>query len=326
MAVQRLIQVDEQGPLHTTRTLLDQMWREARLDGMFIPAWSEKQFPPTATYLETKNDLRKADPFAPVMISNAAPQGVELLARYPHKHIGIVLRPCELRSFKILVKRQALDLTQTLIISSDCLAVFPAEDFDWRLGRADDFDRLSRDALQFAAQGGILPSRYQRGCQLCEQPYPEDVDVHIEVLGLETNRHLLIGFRDETISRQLGFNDDATEEVPDEILKRRARVLEKLANWRGRSLAYAQSHLDESQASIEGLAQHLRSCTSCLQRLEAKCPLFDPEWLGTRSLRKLKTDVEWIINCGGCGMCAYQCPQGYPLFTVLAHLNHSISQ
>lgn len=326
MSARRLIQVDELGPLHATRLLLKDIWTHSNLKGMFITAWSQDRFPPEPTFIVQSEDLQYADPYSPVMISNAAPAAVEFFKLHTGQRLAIALRPCELRVFRTLLERHGLTLSNTLLISSDCLAVFPAEDFDWRLGRVNDIERLTRDALQFASQGGILPSRYQRSCQFCERPYPEDVDIHIEVLGVMTSKHLVIAYRESALGTWLDPEFAGLESPSTEILVRRAEVLQKLANWRGRSLAYSQSHLDEDLASVEGLANHLRSCSACRSRLEVHCPLFQPEWLQTRSLRTLKTELDWITNCGGCGMCEHACPESYPLFTVLTHLKHTLMQ
>lgn len=323
MSMRRLIQVDELGPLHATRKLLQSIWAHSKLEGMFITTWSQDRFPPEPGLIEQSEALQYADPYSPIMMANAAPAALECFQLHPGQRLAIVLRPCELRVFRTLLKRHRLTLSNALLISSDCLAVFPAEDYDWRIGRASDIERLTRDALQFAAQGGILPSRYQRGCQLCERPYPEDVDIHFEVLGVTTSEHLIIAFRESSMAAWLDSEYTKVGIPPSEILTRRTEVLQKLANWRGRSFAYSQSHLDEDMASLEGLVNHLRSCQACRTRLEAHCPLFQSEWLQTRSLRALKTEIDWITNCGGCGMCEHTCPESYPLFTVLAHLKHS---
>jgi formate dehydrogenase subunit beta len=266
--------------------------------------------------------LSKADPFAPVMLTNGTADAVNLIRENPKLRLALVLRPCEVRSFRELFKRIESPSTDNVIISSDCLAVFPANDFDWRLGDKQDLERLTHDALQFAAQGGILPSRYQRSCQFCEVPYPEKVNLHIELFGLDTGQYLVLRLPDETTTDQFGFASPASQDVPLDITERRERVLEKITTWRGRSLSYARSHLDEAQASPEGLLQHLRACIACSQKLLEYCPLIDPSTFDQESIASPETIEAWISSCGGCGMCEHECPDGYPLFIIIAHLRN----
>jgi ferredoxin len=287
---------------------------------MFIPSWSEEQRLPKATLLQKRSALSKADPFAPVMLANGAADAVNLIQDDPQERNAFVLRPCEVRSLHELVKRIGLRSPDLVIISSDCLAVFPVPDFDWRLGEIQDLEGLTRDALQFAAQGGILPSRYQRSCQFCEVPYPERVSLHIELFGLDTSQFLVLRIPDEATTELLGFVSPATQDVPRDVTERRERVLDKITTWRGRSLAYARSHLDETQASPEGLLQHLRTCKACSQRTQDHCPIFDPSFLDVENVKSTESIVNWIKSCGGCGMCEHECPEGYPLFIIFTHL------
>jgi ferredoxin len=322
VSVRRLISVDESGPLDATRGLLDQVWTRLDLQGMFIPSWSEELSPPRATFLQKRSALGQADPFAPVMLANGAADAVNLIQEDPQLRIAFVLRPCEVRSFHEILKRIGLRSPDFVIISSDCLAVFPVNDFDWRLSEKQDLERLTLDALQFAAQGGILPSRYQRSCQFCEVPYPEKVSLHIELFGLDTSQYLVLRMPDEATTEQLGFAYPTTQDVPLDITERRERVLEKITTWRGRSLSYARSHLDEAKASPEGLLQHLRTCSSCSQRLIEHCPLFDPASFDADIIASPETIETWISSCGGCGMCEHECPDDYPLFIIVAHLSN----
>lgn len=325
MDIHRSISVRERNPLETTRILLRQVWERAELEGLFAPIWQTEQQIPQPILLTDPSSIHQVDPFAPVMLTNTAGVAAAIISENPGKRYVFLFRPCELRSLKALATWQDLDLSHTLIFSIDCLAVFPMEDFLGRIGETEDGEQISLDLIQFASQGGILPSRYKRSCQLCERPYPKVADLGIELLGLQTTEHLVIGIRDQTLAERLGLDGKTTRDVPPEVRERRECVLERITSWRGRSLAYAQSHLDKTQSTFDGLTRHLNSCTLCFGRLKQHCPLFEHAWSVRNSGHMESRLRDWILTCGGCGMCEHQCPQNFPLFTVIAHLRHIMS-
>jgi formate dehydrogenase subunit beta len=319
MPVQKLLSVDASGPLETTRRFLAQVWERSGLDGMFIPAWSAGEDDPRPALLTDLADLKRADPFAPLMVLNTAPHIAALAADRPHQLLAAVLRPCELRSLRELARRQSLSLSGLLLISPDCLATFPHEDFDWRVQHAAFIERITDEALHFAAQGGILPSRLRPACQACDQPYPTDADILIGVLGLETNHSLILGFRDEALAAKVGWQDASAPSA--DLLARRERVIDKLKEWRQRSRAYAESHLEEGQATLESLVAHLQTCENCRSWIARACPFFADSWRATSGGKQMSDlEASWLPSCGGCGMCDHACPDDYPLSTVIGRL------
>jgi formate dehydrogenase (coenzyme F420) beta subunit len=319
MPIQKLLPVGPSGPLDATRGFLRQVWDRAALDGLFIPAWADGQDDPRPALLNSPGQLERADPYAPLMVLNTAPHILALVTDNPGQHLGAVLRPCELRSLRELARRQGADLGGLLLISPDCLATFPLEDFDWRVHNAAAIEKITDEALHFAAQGGILPSRLRPTCQACELPFPADADIHIAVLGIETDRHLILGFRDAGLLGRLEFQSQP--DPPADLLARRDRVLSKLTEWRQRSRAYAESHLEAEQASIQGLVRHLRGCENCRVWISKACPFFPQAWEQTASGQRMNDlQASWLLSCGGCGMCDHACPDGYPLSTVIGHL------
>jgi Pyruvate/2-oxoacid:ferredoxin oxidoreductase delta subunit len=325
MPTQRLLEVQPEGPLAAIRQMLASLWIGASLRGMVIPVWSESGRAMRSTLLTSPDGLADADPFAPIMPMNAAAEAVLALRQAHSDGLALVLRPCELRSLRELCRRDGMFLSGHLLVSTDCLAVLPLDDFGWRREQALIRDQITIDALHFAAQGGILSSRLRPSCQLCEEPFPEEVDLHIQVFGLETSRHVVVAYTDPKLGVHIGFTDPGSHSLPHEITERRERVIERLVSWRRQAKAYAESHLSPEVRSIDGLSAHLESCDACRRRLANYCPLFESAW-ESRSDRGRQAEVEaWLVACGGCGMCEYTCPSGYPLFTVIGYLNHRLA-
>ncbi len=321
MSVRRLIPVEAGDPLLTTRRLLENVWNHSNLLGLFLPIWFQDDQPPKPMLIKATEQLKDADPFAPVMIENAATSVLKTMQANPEARIGFLLRPCELRSLDALLQIHSAALGESLLISTDCLATFPIEDFDWRLDEAGDREKMSRTALHFAAQGGVLPSRYRDCCQICYQPYCETVDVYLELFGYSTRDILVIAIEQDELAEELCIDEYADQPVHEEITERRKRIITRIKGWRQQALDYSSAHLREDQKTIEALLQHILTCTKCARVISDHCPIIDVEMLRSNGGEALSSLKSWLHSCGGCGMCDYHCPQGYPLFKTITYLS-----
>ena len=323
MSVRRIIPVEAQDPLRTVRLLLKSIWDHAHLDGIFLPVWQDGN-PPRSALITSPDLLERADPFAPVMHRNSACQAIETMKKYPDKNFGFVLRPCELRTFHALLKRANIDPRSGLFISSDCLATFPLEDFDWRLEESEHREHMTQAALHFAAQGGILPSRYRNCCQFCDKPFPELADVSIELLGIPTQNLLVVNLRKSEFVDVIGLENFKDQPVPDEVTHRREKTLKRLADWRQKAQAYTSAHLDEEHKTLSGLITHLTTCSYCKNLIEEQCPLFESDWIQAETKPDPIIIETWLKSCGGCGMCEADCPDSYPLFRSILFISQKL--
>jgi formate dehydrogenase subunit beta len=324
MSVRKLIKVHDQNPLQTVREFLGSVWNHAQLDGLFLPVWQDGE-PPLSTLINSPDLLERADPFAPVMHHNSACMAVETIRKFPQKKFGFMLRPCELRSFNILTQKMNADPVGQLLISSDCLATFPPEDFDWRLDSSPSPENLTQSALHFAAQGGLLPSRYRNCCQFCDKPFPEHADITIELLGIATQQHLVISLESAEIVNLIGMEQVKGQTVPNEVNLRREKTLKRLADWRQQAQAYASAHISQEQKTVASLVEHLIACPYCRDVIHTQCPLFESEWMTLETKPDPDKIQTWLESCGGCGMCETDCPEGYPLFQSILFISKTIS-
>jgi formate dehydrogenase subunit beta len=312
-----MIFIDQDGVESTIRKILAHVWLKTKRRGILIPAVPSGDELPSPTFLETPEDLSRSALLAPYMPYNAAASAVELLDASPGSALALALKPCELRSLRQFARQNSLDLSTVITISSDCLAVFPPEDIGWRLGD-EAIQNLTEEVLRFAPQGGILLSRFQQSCQVCERPYPVEADVQFELIGLDASKNIIVSITDpawfEAIEVQF-------EPVDPDLLEKRDRILENLVNWRSKALSSAGDKLDPGIASPEGLIDHLKACPDCQGQLEAMCLQYDDGLLYSKAAVE-----EWVGTCSGCGTCDYQCPSNYPLFTVIAYLNDRYAQ
>jgi hypothetical protein len=100
-----------------------------------------------------------------------------------------------------IVKTESLDLKNWLIIGADCLACFPAQDFEWRVQKAGNVELLTLQTLRNARQGGIALHRYRMSCQICSKPEPLQVDLCLGLLGLPLKDLMLVIPKNEAISQ-----------------------------------------------------------------------------------------------------------------------------
>ncbi len=306
--------VQEQAPLATTRALLRDIWRAAALDGIYIAARVSDQPIPESALIESAPQLKCADPFAPAMTINRAPHALQALQDHPHQRLGVFLRPCEWRTYQALLDVSEAPINNAVTICADCTGAMSEKDF---VELCDgDCQALTHQVLQFATQGGILPSRNQSSCQLCKDPFPSKVDVHFELFGIPTTEFLILNFQDPDLA--LTVSDLAAgADVPAGMEERRKSVLADLARWRAKSFAKRSEQLGSVTLSFDGLTEHLLSCETCRVALREHCPLIDLEMLTAPGNDLIASVQNWVYSCSGCGVCESDCPDDYPLFSVI---------
>jgi Pyruvate/2-oxoacid:ferredoxin oxidoreductase delta subunit len=323
MSQRQYIPVSGNDPLETSRQLFSAIWEIRALEAMILPQWCAANRRPEPKLITDRSDLSTADPFAPVMTSNAAMTTMHLLAENGSDHIGVFLRPCELESLRLLAAQDRISLNGIFLMSADCLGVLPEDDFRRHLTLTSNHESITHEALQFAAQGGILPSRYKESCQLCHHPYPEICDLHILLFGVETMKGLVIDLSDDETAERIAVQLE-TMPVPASTQTRREKVIENLDTWRGRSFGREEERYPDLNKTLSALTEHLKECATCRTRLQEQCPLFDPRALrdeGQADQTKLEI---WVQSCAGCGMCEHECPQGYPLFSAIVQIRHAL--
>lgn len=317
-----LIKTLDGDALGTTRGILEQLWRSAKIEKMLIPLWEPDQGGVEPTLIEEPTALNGADPFSPLLRTNSAKRAMQLLEAEPNGRLALTLRPCELRTLTALSELNHVQLGDALLISCDCLSLYHPADIDWRVDAGADWETHTREALHFAPQGGILPSRYRVSCQICERPTPRGAHIHFELLGLETRKHIVLGIYDPSIAQDLDLSPWGAEQPDPEIDAQRERVLENLRVWRHRAVYRLVQRLPPEVSSLKALNTHLKTCRDCRSRLEEWCPAYVAGSETDQTYAEGGTMDAWLQSCGGCGLCEYDCPLGYPLFEVMIARQH----
>jgi len=314
-------------PLGAVRHLLRVVWEQVNLDALLVPVNGSPEVVSGPAVLEDKALLNKVTPFKPLMVSNAAGVIPDLIKKHPHDRLGVLLRPCEVRTLIEMVKHDSFHLDNLTSICIDCLGTFPIEEFEWRAQRKGSPERLTRDSLKFARQGGIVAYRYRSACQLCANPQAIQADINIGVLGMPVRQQILISTPDPKTSRRIGVDRIADQPADDRIITQRVKTLAKLAERHRRTRDRVIHSLGQViPEDIHALAHQFESCGECQECFNA-CPicLMDHPQRGEDGRYLDKDLARWLISCSGCGICEQACPNHRPLSTIFTHLQDQLA-
>src|SRR4030043_1597791 len=216
-------------PLGKVRDFIARIWLETGLDGMLVTMNGEAEGHAPPRYITDIAYIKEINPFKPLMEINAARLVPEILANQPDAKIGTLLRPCELRALTEMAKHASIKIDNLLTISVDCLGTLPADEYQWRLERAEkahptqkedpseSFSDLAYEALKFAHQGGIIPYRYRSACQVCLSPAAKQASINLHILGLPVRQQMLVSVGNPKIGDTIHL-EKLTDGIADHTL------------------------------------------------------------------------------------------------------------
>jgi formate dehydrogenase subunit beta len=291
----------------------------------------------TAKMIEDPAELVDVNPFAPVMSGNAASTAHRLLRENPDKRLAAILRPCELRAFVELQKRQGFTTGQNkiVVIGVDCLGTYSKAYYE-RAIEASGPEEITAEVLCNAAEGGFRPQRFRTACQICDWPAPRGADLTIGTIGIDSGEHLLLVARDESTDAALGLTNLAGELASEYQVSRRETVVGAIAD----AHAGLRNQMIEDMKGVYrfddlgSILAWLASCSLCGECLKA-CPIYEGEFAGLLDRRRgVQTGIaplgdivglsRWLASCAGCGMCEEGCSMHVPLFLLISALSHRI--
>ena len=316
----------EADPLATARRFLGAVWQQANLDGMLVLLYQPGKMAVEPMLIDDPQRLADADPFVPLVQVNAARLVAQAARQYPEKRLAVVLRACEIRALAEIVKNEALNLDNWLVIGADCLACFPAQDFDWRVQRAGDVEQLTRQALRNARQGGIALSRFRLACQMCSKPEPMPVDLCLGLLGLPVKETMLVIPKDKAVSERLKLHQLTDGPADVQHIEQRRRVLaalnERRRHFRDQLMQVLPHDLPEDIDQLVVFLTHCQPCQVCY----TSCPLYSDELAPLLENGSVTQEMvkRWLAVCADCGMCEQACPKDVPLAAIMDHINRKM--
>ncbi len=308
-------------PLATARQFLRDLFHTADLSAMLVPLRMDDPTCVEPHIIDSPAQLGDADPFAPSMALNAARLVTLARQSHPEQQFAAVLRPCEIRALFAVGQRADISFDCLLIVGVDCVGTFSREDLAWR----GSIDRLTREALQFARQGGVAGYRYRPACQMCVEPMPSRADLTIDLLGMAARQMVMIGARDEALATQVALADITDGPAPPDIVAQHERVQTALTRRHQRTRQRLQQALStDLTMSIDALVDHLAGCQPCQKCLEACVIYTTDQKLAPGQPLTHERVMSWLASCAGCGMCEQACPEHLPLASIFSRLHDEL--
>jgi formate dehydrogenase subunit beta len=305
--------------LGRARTFLGALWQSAGLTAMVVPVLPEGEAAPRVERITERGRLSQADPFAPLMMANGARDLAERAQAGLAGTEGAVLRPCEIRALLAVAHRRSIPLERYLLVGVDCLATLPPDGYQRRSREVGGPEELTREALLFARQGGILLYRNRSACQRCGAPLPGTVDLCLGVQGLAAGEAILVTARDEAAARRADLETITDGPASEKLIAQHQAMAEALQARRARTRARMEADLRNLPETINELAAHIQACAPCRACLEA-CPIYEDEL----AVGDAESVADWLVACAGCGMCEQACPNHLPLPAVIDHIRRGL--
>jgi formate dehydrogenase (coenzyme F420) beta subunit len=337
MNINRILEVQNGDPIERFRDFMKALWDQENLDAILAPFETPDCLNIASKVIEDPADLTKLNPFAPVMLANAALTAIELIEERVNQRVAIFLRPCELRAFTELQKRRNLPFSvgSAIIIGVDCLGTYSRNEYT-ALVEAGSVASVTADVLQNAAEGGLRPQRFRMACQICDWSGPKGADITVGTIGVNSEEFLLVIVKDEATDEQLGVTMLTDNKASEYQVSHREIVVGAIADTR----ADMQDHYLEGVSGtgrfneLGSFLAWLANCSLCGRCLNA-CPLYRGEFRGkfgrvldANSERHVLSELvnlgRWIASCAGCGMCEQACDRNVPLTLLLSSLSHRI--
>jgi formate dehydrogenase subunit beta len=307
-------------PLGTVNSFFRQVWQKTGLNGMIMPSDRKNEL----RVEEDPSDLREFNPFQPLMLMNIAGLVPAVLQEHSQGRYGILLRPCELRALNEVAELKEIKPERLLTFCVDCLGTFPDEEFEWRSIRKGSDAGLTKEALQFAPQGGIAAYRYRAACQMCISPGARSADINLGVIGLPVRQSILVDCQPDL----LDWSQITDKPADPSMTSRRSVMLSKLVEVHSQTRDRVLSGLSEVlPANVDVLLDQFEDCGSCHSCMDA-CPICtaNPPHRTIDGRYERQDVVEWLMDCAGCGMCEQSCPKHLPLSIIFTHVKRSLEE
>lgn len=313
-------------PLQAVHGFLSVIWNGFKLDKMMVPIDGNQSIDAMPAIYEKVNQLNQVNPFRPIMASNIARFIPDFIHQNPNKKLGVVLKPCELRSLIEMKKHKDFPITNLITICVDCLGTYPIEEFQWRSQRKGSVEGLTLEAIKHARQGSLVPYRFRPACQMCTAPQAYGASINFEIIGIPVRKYFLVKTDKKLDISFLKKNNIITDFSSQDIIEIREKMLSKITERNGRVKDRVMRGLsDVLPANVDALVSHLADCGSCRKCID-HCPICSVQLpKRTQNGKYDKEDlITWLISCSGCGMCEQACPQDQPLATIFGFIRDQL--
>lgn len=339
MAKVAKIEVKDQNPLTSLQSFFKDILQNGEISALLVPQHLPMKNHVMPTLVTDPEKLNGVDPLAPVFPINAAKVVSKLTRRPIEGQVAVVLRPCEIRAFIELVKLKQGRLDEVILVGMDCFGSYSNVNYP-RFAGDDGIGATIRFYQNVLSGKGTAWEDFDLSpaCKACEHPIPENADLGIGLMGVDTHNHLLAKAntpKGEDLLEKLNLPEATEPEGRKQAID--AFVAERIA--------YRDQMFEETRqatADIEKLTAYLANCVNCYN-CRIACPVcyckecvfitdvfdHDPSqylrWAKRKGIIKMPTDTVFYhmtrlahmsTACIGCGQCSNACPNDIPVMEI----------
>jgi formate dehydrogenase subunit beta len=325
------------------REFFEFLLKSGKVGGVFaLKKMNDKEAVSYSLITDT-DELKDVVPLYPLMPVNAGKALSSFtLEGVPEKPVAAVLRPCELRAFIELVKRNQGSLDNILLISLTCAGVYPLKSLT-----NGSLKKLLPQYWESVKKADIDPG-IRDTCQSCENFIPQLADMTVVSLGKKNLD------KECTIVLNTEKGEEYAREAPGSIISEEVETAEtkKLKEKRNEKNEKMLEDFQKNGSGLKALIKTFASCLGCHGCSQA-CPIcyctlcdFDSKTqeynpLSFSSELKQKGGLRvppgtlyfhlgrmshMAVSCVSCGMCSDVCPVNIPVSTLFSVVGASLQE
>ncbi|UCB50134.1 MAG: Coenzyme F420 hydrogenase/dehydrogenase, beta subunit C-terminal domain [Deltaproteobacteria bacterium] len=339
MAKTAKIDVKGQDLLTSLKKFFKTLLQNGEIAALLLPQRLPMKNTVMPTLVTDPEKINGADPLAPVFPMNAAKVVSKLTRRPTGERVAVVLRPCEIRAFIELVKLKQGSMDNALLVGVDCYGSYGNVDYPRFAGDDGNGSTLRFYENVLSGKGTAREDfDLSPACKACEHPIPENADLLIGLVGVDTKDHILLKANTsagEALLEKLNLTESAEpggrKSAIDALIAERTAYRDQMFK-----------ETSEATADIEKLTTYLANCVNCYN-CRVACPVcyckecvfvtdvFDHEpsqylrWAKRKGIIKMPTDTVFYhmtrlahmsTACIGCGQCSNACPNNIPVMEI----------
>ena len=339
MAKTAKIEVKEQDLLASLQGFFKKLLQDGGINALLVPQRLPMKNVVMPTLVTDPEKINGSDPLAPVFPMNASKVVTKLTRKPINGQVAVVLRPCEIRAFIELVKLKQGRMENVILVGMDCLGAYSNVNYPRFCGEDGNQATIRFYKNVMSGKGTACEDfDLSPACKACEYPIPENADVLIGMIGVDTDDHLLVKANTPEGEELLAKLDLPGTGEP----KGRQEAIDALIAER---IAYRDQMFEETSEAtgdLEKLTTYLANCVNCYN-CRVACPVcyckecvfvtdvFDHEpsqylrWASRKGIIKMPTDTVFYhltrlahmsTACIGCGQCSNACPNNIPVMEI----------
>jgi formate dehydrogenase subunit beta len=340
-----ILDTSKDGMLESIKGFLKGLLEKGIVNAILVPVELPSGNNVVQTLVSNPAKLDSANPLAPVLPVNSA-RIVSSITRTgsSQRKIAVVLRSCELRAVIELAKLKQVTLDNLLIIGIDCHGTYSITDYS----NLAEEGKSPTDIALGNVKAGKEDELLREACRVCEYFYPMNADIVIGLVGMDTDKAILIQAGTEQGEQVL---DTMELQASDEDEKRQTAI-EKLVAEKTAKKDELYGKTREEVAGEEKLLTMFARCVNCHNCRDA-CPicycrecLFDSptfefgadkylDWAEKKDALRMPTDTllfhltrlnHMASSCVGCGLCQEACPNEVPVFSIFRMVGDKLQE